>query len=50
MPAAGNEPSRVMIERGLLVSEIALYAYLGSGDTIHVIAIELSSTAIDDDR
>ena len=50
LPAIGNEPIRVMIERGLLVSEVALYAYLGSDDAVHVIAVELnSSTGIDEE-
>ena len=40
LPAVGNEPIRVMIERGLLVPEVALYAYLGTDDTVHVIAVE----------
>jgi hypothetical protein len=44
LAALGNEPIRVMIGRGVLVPEVALYAYLVGDDTVLVIAIELNVT------
>jgi hypothetical protein len=50
LTAVGNEPIRVMIERGLLVPEVALYAYLGTDDAVHVIAVELNTfTGVDEE-
>jgi len=50
LPAVGNEPVRVMIERGVLVPEVALYAYLGGDDTVLLIAIELNVTFETDEQ
>ncbi len=44
LPAVGNEPIRVLIEHGLLVAEMALYAYLGNDDVVPVIAVELETS------
>ena len=41
LSAVGYEPVRILIEAGILVAEVALYAYLRDDDAVEVVAVEL---------